>query len=97
MQRHKTQSIAEAIVDYLREMGLEKPLAEQRVIELWPEVLGPTVARYTREITVERGMLRVRIINAALRQQLFECRFELVKKLNDTVGAPIINDIRLFG
>ena len=68
-----------------------------RVVAQWAEILGPTIARYSRDIEVKDGMLRVRITNAALRQELFEQRFRLIQKLNEAVGGEAIKDIRLLG
>ena len=71
---------------------------ERRIIAAWPEVLGPTVARYTGEIGIENGVLYVHIQSAPLRQELFNCRFQLVQKLQQAVGCDgVIQDIRLLG
>ena len=98
MQRSNIQSIGEVIVQMLRENGMERPLMEKRIVEAWPEVLGPTVARYTGDISIQNGVLYVHIQSAPLRQELFNCRFQLVEKLQKAVGADgVIKDIRLLG
>jgi predicted nucleic acid-binding Zn ribbon protein len=89
--------MAQALGLYLRESGLEKTVLETRVVELWPQVMGPTVARLTRKVEVDNGMLIVYITSAALKAQLFECRFELVSKINQAVGGEVINDCRILG
>ena len=76
---------------------LEKPLLERQVVEKWPEVMGPMIARLTRSVELKNGVLMVRISSAALKAQLFECRRELVEKLNNAVGAHVIDDVRLLG
>lgn len=90
-----TQSIGQAIVDFLRENHLEQPLLERKVVTLWAELMGSTVAGLTRSVDVQNGVLKVKLSSSALRQQLFECRFELVKKFNEAVGAAVIRDVRL--
>ncbi|MBR3648304.1 MAG: DUF721 domain-containing protein [Paludibacteraceae bacterium] len=98
MQRSNIQSIGEVIAQMLRENGMERPLMEKRIVEAWPEVLGPTVARYTGDISIQNGVLYVHIQSAPLRQELFNCRFQLVEKLQKAVGADgVIKDIRLLG
>lgn len=97
MKRKDAQSLDSVIGEWIRENGLEKALLEHRVEEQWSAVLGPLIARYSRDIEVKEGMLRVRITNAALRQELFEQRFRLIQKLNDAVGGEAITDIRLLG
>lgn len=97
MDRHDAQPIGDLLTSYLRESGLEKPLLERQVVEKWPELMGPMVARLTRSVELTNGVLKVRISSAALKAQLFENRRELVAKLNDAVGAHVIDVVRLLG
>lgn len=78
----------------LREQGLETPLMQKRLVEAWPEVAGPVVARYTLNTYIYNQTLFVRLSNPALRSDLSMMRGELVKKLNDVVGEQVITDIR---
>ena len=95
--RGSTLNIGQAIGLFLRESGLEKTVLETRVTALWPQVMGATVARLTRSVEVKDGVLIVRISSAALKAQLFDCRFELVKKINEAVGGEVIHDCRILG
>ena len=98
MQHSDAKSIGSLIAEILRENGMEKPLMERRIIAAWPEVLGPTVARYTGDISIQSGVLYVHIQSAPLRHELFNCRLQLVKKLQEAVGCDgVIQDIRLLG
>lgn len=98
MQHSNVQSLGSIIAEVLRDSGLEKPLMERRIIAAWPEVLGPTIARYTGKIEIRDGVLYVHIKSAPLRQELFNCRFNLVDKLQKAVGCDgVIKDIRLLG
>lgn len=97
MASANSRSITDALVDFLRESGLEQPVLDVQVEQAWPRVMGETVAKLTRSIEVKDGMLIVHVNSAALKAQLFENRFELVKKLNDAVGAPAIKDCRILG
>ena len=45
---------------------------------------------------IKKGVLYIHIRSAALRSQLFDVRYELVRKLNDEVGVNILKDIRLL-
>ena len=89
--------ISDALVDFLRENGLERSVLAVQVEEVWPRVMGETVARLTRSVEVKDGVLIVHVSSAALKAQLFENRFELVRKLNDAVGAEAIRDCRILG
>lgn len=90
------ESIGKLVVDFLRESGLEKPLIERQLVEQWPSIMGPVVARMTRSVEVEDGVLRVKLSSASLRATLFEQRFELVKRVNDAMGTRVVHDVRLM-
>ena len=81
----------------LRESGLERTVLEVQVEEVWPRVMGEMITKLTRSVELKDGMLIVHINSAALKAQLFENRFELVKKLNEAVGAKAIKDCRILG
>lgn len=89
--------IGDAIIQYLRENGLEQSVLDVQIEEVWPQVMGDVVNRLTRSVEVRDGVLYVRVNSAALKTQLFENRFELVRKLNEAVGARAIRDCRILG
>jgi predicted nucleic acid-binding Zn ribbon protein len=70
---------------------------EVQVEEVWPQVMGEAVGKLTRSVELKNGVLIVHLNSAALKAQLFENRFELVRKLNDALGADAIKDCRLLG
>ncbi len=96
MFKRDVQSVKDLILQTMREQGLETPLNQKRLVEAWPEVAGPVIARYTLNTYIYNQTLFVRLSNPALRSDLSMMRQELVKKLNDYVGEQVITDVR-FG
>jgi predicted nucleic acid-binding Zn ribbon protein len=94
MFRQKVESLRDVLLRNLREQGLETPLLQKRLVEAWPQVVGPVIARYTLNTYIYNQTLFVRLSNPALRSDLSMMRTELVKKLNDVAGQQIIVDIR---
>lgn len=94
---HKAHSIGELIADFIHGSELEQPLLERKVLALLPQVLGKTVIQYFGDSEVKNGVLYVHIRSAALRSQLFEIRYDLVRKLNAAIGTNMLKDIRLLG
>jgi predicted nucleic acid-binding Zn ribbon protein len=97
MAKHKAQPIGTLLAEFLRGTEVERTLLERKVPELWTQVLGSSVAQFTGDIQVKDGVLYVHIHSAALRQQLFEQRFLLIKKLNAALNTNLLKDIRLLG
>lgn len=94
MFRREVQSIKDLVMRNLRVQGLETPLLQKRLVEAWPIVAGEAIAHYTTGVSIYNQTLFVRISMPALRSDLSMRRMDLVKKLNDYVGAQIICDIR---
>lgn len=93
MKRNDAEQIGTLIRNFLRQESLESPLNEQRLINAWPEVLGPVIASYTRELYIRNQVLYVHLTSAALRQELSMGREMLVRNLNRHVGAQVISNI----
>lgn len=93
----KSVAIGDALISYLRESGLEQSVLDVQIEQVWPRVMGDVVNQLTRKVEVKDGVLYVHVNSAALKAQLFENRFELVRKLNEAVGAKAIRDCRILG
>ncbi len=78
----------------LRVQGLETPLLQKRLVDAWPQVAGPVVARYTLDVVIRNQTLWVRLSNPALRADMSMMRQEYIMLLNGRVGSQVITDIR---
>ena len=96
MFKRQVQKIDGILQMILREQGLEIPLQQKRVIDQWEVVTGKIVGKYTAEKFIKNQTLYVKITNPALRQDLTMMRHQLVKRLNESVGALIIVDVKLY-
>ncbi|NLZ73490.1 MAG: DUF721 domain-containing protein [Bacteroidales bacterium] len=93
MKKNNAASIGDLIRKYLRYEGLETPLNERRLIQAWDEVLGSSIAAYTRKLYIKNQILYVHLSSAPLRQELMMGRERLIKSLNEHVGATVITNI----
>ena len=96
MFRQKVKSLAELLPEFLRNEGLETPLQQKRLIDSWDTAVGQSIAGYCGEKFIKNQTLYVKINNAALRADLNMNRSVLVNRLNQTVGAMVISDIRFY-
>lgn len=93
MKRNKAEPIGKLIQQFLRQESLESPLNEQRLLDAWPQMLGPAIASYTSNLYIRNQILYVHLTSAALRQELMMGRELLVRNLNQKVGATVITNI----
>lgn len=94
MFRRDVKNIKDLVMQNLRENGLETPLLQKRLVDAWPGVAGPSVARFTREVSIYNQVLYVKLSSPVLRTELSMRRQSYIDKLNHLVGARIITDIR---
>ena len=94
MFKRHIESLKDVLLRNLREQGLETPLKQKRLVEAWPEIVGPVITRCTLNTYIYNQTLFVRLSNPALRSDLSMMRQELVNKLNAVVGEQVITDIR---
>ncbi len=95
MNGHSPISIGDAVRQFLQENNLEHKISELHINDFWQQAVGAFAMPYTKSLEVREGTLYVKISNAALRNELFIRRFDIVKRVNDVAGYKIINDLRL--
>jgi predicted nucleic acid-binding Zn ribbon protein len=94
MKQRNTQTIGEALRDFLEEnKALQGKLLEKRIEQAWSETLGPMIIPYTQNIYVRNGVLYVSLSSAVLRSELTLCRERLIRTLNERAGGAVIRDI----
>ncbi len=68
-------------------------LAEARVAQVWEGIVGPAVASRTTSISVERGVMYVRISSSVARNEIFMRRGEIKASIEKLLGAKVVNDV----
>lgn len=93
MKKTREVKLGELVRTMLREEGLETPLNEFRAQEAWSELMGPDIMRYTRQVQVRGGIMYLSLTHAALRHELMMQRSALIARINQHVGAQVIQQI----
>ncbi len=95
MRKQKAEAVGLIVRQFLREEGLETPYNEYRLIEAWPEVMGPGISRHTAALQIRNRVLFVRLTSSVIRSELMMARSLLVRRLNEHIGAQVIEKIVL--
>ena len=96
MIRKKEQKLGSLLQHFLREQGLETPLNEYRAVQIWPEIVGPSISRYVGKVFIKNCIMYVQIRSAALRENLTHQRTVLAQRVNQQIGAQVVNEIRFY-
>ena len=94
MFRKSVEKLSDVLQRVMRQEGLETPLLQKRIIYAWDEVMGETVARYTGDKFIKNQTLHVQLTSPAIKQTLMMEHRALARKLNEHVGAQVIEDVQ---
>lgn len=79
----KPVRVSEVLGKYLKSAGLAERVAQAGIIEAWPKLVGPEIARAaTAETVTQDGILFVRVESSAWRQELSLMAPEILALLN---------------
>jgi len=93
MRRSNTQSLGDVLKDYISENKIERKLKEVDIVHSWEELLGKTIASYTRNISLKYGIIYLEISSSVVKNELFLMREEICRKLNEKAGEEIVKRI----
>jgi predicted nucleic acid-binding Zn ribbon protein len=94
MLRKNSQNIREIIQELMQNQPhLSKGILENRVVQNWPKLMGPTIERSTRRVYLSKGVLYVELNSSVVRNELNMLREKIVRSLNQSVGGNIVTDI----
>ena len=95
MSRHNEHSLKEVIEQMLKAYKLDDRLAERRLMSSWEGVMGPMIAKHTKDLYIKHKQLFVTLDSAALRNELSLAKSKIVKMLNDEAGSEVITEVIL--
>lgn len=90
MKRSKALSIGDIIEEMIESSGMREQYEKRTVEKVWPAVVGPSIAAYTRRVWLEGEVLHVQIASASLKEELGYMRDSLVEHINNAVGRKAV-------
>lgn len=94
MKRTDVQSIGDVCRLAFEEFNVTEQLLEQQACLAWIELAGPGLARLATRPEVKRGVMRIGINDASLRQELTMNRSRMISLINLRLGRTVITEIR---
>lgn len=92
---YDVKPLGELIKAFYEERRGAEYLDEVKLIDSWPNVVGPFIASHTIDLSVKNGVLFVRVDSDALRSELGFSKSILLKNLNNKVGREVVSEIVL--
>ena len=86
--------IGSIINDVIEGYRREPDFALQKVWQLWDEAVGETIAQNARPAAFKGQLLIVHVNSSAWIHQLQFLKEDLISKLNDAIGKPLVGEIK---
>ena len=87
-------SVGDAAALVGAELGLAEPLVFTRLVDAWPDLVGPAVAAHSRVRGVRNGVLEIGVDSPAWATELRYLESELVERASRLVGAGVVGSVR---
>lgn len=93
MRKATDQLFGKAFQDWLKEARMEEKFRSVSLLEAWPKLMGPMIAKHTTRLQIIEGVLYLSVDSAPLRQELIQGRDKIRQLLNQEAGADMIKEV----
>jgi hypothetical protein len=86
-------SLGEAIQQFLKKSRLKGSVQALQINDVWEQIMGKTVAKYTESIKIYGDKLYVTTSMAPLKQELLFQKEKIVDRVNEALGEKVIREV----
>lgn len=86
-------SIGDAMRKFLQGSQLKGSIQALQIEEVWEQLMGKTVARYTDRIRIHGQTLYVETSIAPLRQELIYQKETIIQRVNEAMGEKVVREV----
>ncbi len=87
------EHIARSLEGLLKKLELDKKILGWRAVQVWDEVVGPTIAANARPSAFRDSKLYVRVSTTTWLHELSFMKGEIAGRLNERLGKKAVDDI----
>lgn len=80
---------------FMRRYEMGELVSQMKVERVYRALVGDLISRLTTSIVLTQGTLRLRVLSAALRQELTMRRESLRTRINDDLGSEVVKKISI--
>ena len=86
-------SLQEAIQQFLLKSRLKSGIQAVRIEEVWEELMGKTIAKYTDKIQIVKSTLFITSYDASLKNVLLFQKEQIIQRVNEAMGELTIKEV----
>ena len=88
-----TVNLGEALQNFMHQSKLRNGLRAAQIEEIWEQLMGTTIAKYTEQIKIIGDKLYITSHHAALKNELAFQKELIVERVNEAMGETIVKDV----
>ncbi|TXH59606.1 MAG: DUF721 domain-containing protein [Bacteroidia bacterium] len=86
-------SIGEALQQFLNKSNLKRYVQAYQIEDVWKDIMGTTIAKYTDKIEIYNQTLVIYTQVAPLKNELAYQRDQIIQRVNEALGKKTINEV----
>ncbi len=86
-------SLQDAIQQFLQKSRLKSGIQALRIEDIWENVMGKTIARYTDKIQIINHTLYITSTVAPLKNELLYQKEKIIERVNEALGEKLVKDV----
>lgn len=86
-------SLGEAIKEFLSKSRLKSYVQAIQIEEVWEQIMGKTIARYTEKIAIQGDKLFITTYVAPLKQELLYQKDTIIQRVNEALGEKVVKEV----
>ena len=94
---NRTICLKDELDDFMKYIGLDARMHELKILQVWKECVGETIAKYSKPVEIRKNKLLISVENSVWRYELSSRKTEIIQKLNENLksskGRKIIKEI----
>jgi hypothetical protein len=86
-------SLQDAIQQFLQKSRLKSGIQALRIEDIWENVMGKTIAKYTDKIQIINHTLYITSSVAPLKNELLYQKEKIIERVNEALGEKLVKDV----
>jgi hypothetical protein len=86
-------SLQDAIKQFLQKSRLKNGIQALHIEDVWEEVMGKTVAKYTDKIQIINHTLYISSTVAPLKNELLYQKEKIIERVNEALGEKVVMEV----
>jgi hypothetical protein len=86
-------SLQDAIKQFLNQSRLRQGIQSLRIEDIWEEIMGKTIAKYTDKIQIINRTLYITSTVAPLKNELLYQKEKIIERVNEALGEKLVKEV----